>query len=96
VIFLSLPHTAADKLIKTKSKRVYMNRRKHDASESDRGHQATAADVYTQLAEERDNWYAIPCCDENGVLFSPEEIRHKILNIVLPKVDEELLRCMMK
>ncbi len=96
VIYLSLPNAQADKLVTKKSKRQYLGESDRDQAEKDTAHQQLAAQMYQELADERDDWYALPCCDEKGELFSPNEIRHKILNIVLPKVDEELLRCMMK
>lgn len=95
VIYLSLDHETADTLVTKKNKRNYLKDADRDQPEQDRGHQASAADMYRHLANTRPEWHAVECM-EDGQILSPEQIHRRILDVVLPKLDPVMLSCMVK
>ncbi|MBV9159877.1 MAG: dTMP kinase [Candidatus Kaiserbacteria bacterium] len=77
VLYLSLPTTAAQRLLSKEGK-------KKDQNERDRAFQKEVARLYEQLAK-RPGWKRVPCV-EKGRLLSPREIHERIWREVSKKL----------
>ncbi len=85
VIYLSVPVDEAHRLIGEKGARDYTNRRR-DLQEADRAHLGAAADVYNELARQK-NWVKIDCmAGMSGQMRSPDSINDEIISVIAERL----------
>jgi len=85
VIYLHVPVDEAHRLIGQKAARDYTNRRR-DLQEADRAHLAGAAEVYYELAHQK-NWVRIDCMERTGgQMRSPQSIHDEIISVIAERL----------
>jgi dTMP kinase len=78
-VFLHVPQPIATRLIGAKRRRSYLNGKRRDAHEADRGHLRRAEQIYQRLARERaPNRGTVVECVERGRLLSRQEVACRI------------------
>jgi len=83
VIYLYVPVTTAQKLIKKKGIRRYTKGR--DKAEADVKHQQKSVEMYKQLVKKYKHWEMIKCVNGKGELLSIKEVHEKILKTLKKK-----------
>ncbi|HKQ87084.1 MAG TPA: hypothetical protein VJS43_09965 [Candidatus Acidoferrales bacterium] len=85
VFYLRVPVDEAHRLIGEKAARDYTNRRR-DLQEADRAHLAAAAEVYDELARQK-NWVTIDCIErKSGQMRSPQSIHDEIISVLAERL----------
>ncbi len=95
VIYLSVPTTFSQELIKKKAKRAYIALGQSDQAEEHVDHQIAAHEAYLMLASTRPDWHIVDCI-EDGKILSPQKVHERVLHFVLSKLEERLLYCMLE
>jgi len=86
-IFLYVPHEVSSHLVEKKVSRKHLNGMAKDVAEADYEHQRRTIEVYRQLAQKRDDFVLIECCNETGELKSIDEIHELIWNQVVIRLE---------
>ncbi|MFA6250834.1 MAG: hypothetical protein WC686_05065 [Candidatus Shapirobacteria bacterium] len=81
VIVLRVDPIIAEKLIRNKIKREYMEKQEADLVEKDIAHQYAAAKEYDRMCKEIDWWVAVDCC-RDGEIKSVEEVHQDIMKLL--------------
>jgi len=78
VVYLYVPWKIGYELTLKKEARKYTNGQL-DIAEKDMHHREVSEQMYLKLARERKNWITIDCVDNEGNIFSKEDIHKKII-----------------
>lgn len=89
VIYLYVPVDVASELIEKKEARGYLegSGAKKDQHEADLDYQERVANIFLEMASEREGWHTIFCV-KDGELRSPEDIHAEVWNIVSSHITE--------
>lgn len=81
VLYLNMPTSLSQKIIKNRAKKWYLKDMGRDIHEKNKAFQERSVQIYLELCEHFPHWHKITCSSE-GKILSREEIHERVWKIV--------------